>query len=598
MLEEDQTGMSRTSKWLPLLALLAIVAIVFAACGGAASPSPSSAAPTGGASQPPAASEEPFEAISYPETGEAPCGQEGYTGNFKKISAPDRYTVVFDLCGPDVAFLSKIAFSSFAINDAGWLEEKIDPEGSTNQAIVSEPNGTGPFKFVAWNRGSDVTMQANPDYWGETKPSYETLIIRWQTEAAQRLVDLQSRTVDGIDNVGPTDFTTIQDNPELQLQPRVGLNTFYIGFNNNPKVEGFDNSTNPFAKEEVRQAIAKGIDRQRIVDNYYPEGSEVATHFTPCSIPNACEGEPWYEFDAAAAKQELTDAGFDFSRTYKLSYRAAVRGYLPDPPVVATEIQTQLKNNLGINVELDLQEDGAYIDNADGGLLPDIHLLGWGADYPDMTNFLDYHFGAGASDQFGDKFDDLTAVLQQGAAGANDEERRPFYEQANNLIREHVPMIPVAHGASGVAYLADVEGAHASPLSNEQFSVMTPGDREQLVFVQNGEPKGLYCADESDGEALRICEQMIEGLYGYAVAGVEAEPVLAESCEPNDDLTQWTCTLRQGVTFHNGATFGAEDVVLSYAVQWDAAHPLHKARDNSFTYFSGLFGGFLNPPAE
>ena len=67
-------------------------------------------------------------------------------------------------------------------------------------------------------------------------------------------------------------------------------------------------------------------------------------------------------------------------------------------------------------------------------------------------------------------------------------------------------------------------------------------------------------------------------------------------CEPNAELTQWTCTLRQGVTFHDGATLDANDVVLSYAVQWDNDHPLHKGRDGSFTYFPALFGGLLNPP--
>jgi ABC-type transport system substrate-binding protein len=125
---------------------------------------------------------------------------------------------------------------------------------------------------------------------------------------------------------------------------------------------------------------------------------------------------------------------------------------------------------------------------------------------------------------------------------------------------------------------------------------MKPGDRDTMVFMQNAEPPGLYCADESDGEALRVCEQTSEALYSYEIGGTAAEPALATECTPNTELTTWTCSLRDGVTFHNGATLDANDVVLSYAVQWDAAHPLHKGRDNSFTYFPGLFGGFLNPP--
>ena len=71
----------------------------------------------------------------------------------------------------------------------------------------------------------------------------------------------------------------------------------------------------------------------------------------------------------------------------------------------------------------------------------------------------------------------------------------------------------------------------------------------------------------------------MEGLYGYEIAGTAAVPVLAEKCEPNAELTTWTCTLKSGVTFHDGASFDANDVVTSFAVQWDADHPLHKGRD-------------------
>jgi ABC-type transport system substrate-binding protein len=116
--------------------------------------------------------------------------------------------------------------------------------------------------------------------------------------------------------------------------------------------------------------------------------------------------------------------------------------------------------------------------------------------------------------------------------------------------------------------------------------------------MQNGEPAGLYCADESDGEALRVCEQVTEALLSYEIGGTTVQPGLAEDCVPNDDLTEWTCALRSGVTFHDGSELDANDVVMSWVVQWDAANPLHVGRDGSYTYFSSLWGGFVNAPAQ
>jgi ABC-type transport system substrate-binding protein len=293
----------------------------------------------------------------------------------------------------------------------------------------------------------------------------------------------------------------------------------------------------------------------------------------------------------------LADAGYPDGFETNLYLRDVVRPYLPEPTVVAQEIVDQLKTNLNITATIVVQESGTFIDNADAGVLDGMHLLGWGADYPDQTNFLDYHFGGGASAQFGDKFDDIVEALQVGASSPAAADREAAYTDANNAVREHVPMVPISHAGSAAAYKADVTDAQASPLTNEQFAVMGPGDRDEFVWMQNAEPIGLYCADESDGESLRACDQIQEGLYGYEIGGTAPIPALAEECTPNTDGTLWTCNLRQGVTFHNGATFDANDVVLSYAVQWDVEHPLHIGRDGSFTYFSALFGSFLNPPA-
>ncbi len=589
--------------------LLALLIPVLAACGSTpAAPAPTTApaateaapAPTEAPAATEAATEAPTEATTEEATEEpaasgesqavytegdlmavavTSCDAEGYTGQLREIAAVDPLTVRFSLCQPDPAFRSKAAFTPFAILPSEYLEST----GGTGE-LLEKPIGTGPYMVESWTRGDNITLKRNENYWGEPAAT-ETLIFRWSAEAAQRLLELQSGTVDGIDNPAPDAFEVIANDPSLQLIEREALNTFYVGMNN---------TYPPFDDVRVRQAIAMGLDRQRIVDNFYPPGSEVASHFVPCSIPNGCNGEEWYEFDPEAARALLAEAGYPDGFETTLEYRDVVRGYLPEPGRVAEDIQAQLLENLNIRITINVIESGAFIDLSDQGQLKGLHLLGWGADYPDVTNFLDYHFGGGASAQFGEKFPDLVEALRQGASQATDEERAPHYETANNLIKQYVPMVPVAHGGSGVAFKADVEGAHASPLSNEYFAVMTPGDRDTFVWMQNGEPAGLYCADESDGEALRVCEQVTEALLSYEIGGTAVQPGLAEDCTPNDDLTEWTCTLRSGVTFHDGSELDANDVVLSWAVQWDAAHPLHVGRDGSYTYFSALFGGFMN----
>jgi len=522
-----------------------------------------------------------LEAAAAPAPEEDACA---YGGEFASIEAVDDLTVKFTLCYPDVAFPSKLAFSAFAISPSEYLEST----GGGGE-LVEKPIGTGPYKLAEWVRGDHLTLEANPDYWGEPAKT-PTVIFRWSSEGAQRLLELESGTVDGIDNPTPDDFATIEANPDLKLYPREALNVFYVGFNRDYA---------PFDDEKVRQAMAMGIDRQRIVDNFYPVGSVVASHFTPCAIPGGCEGDAWYEFDPEAAKALLAEAGFPDGFETTITYRDVVRGYLPEPGVVAQDIQAQLAENLGIKAEIVVMESGAFIDAANAGQIQGIHLLGWGADYPDQTNFLDFHFGSGATPQFGAGFEDIWEVLKQAGSTTDLAERKTLYADANGLIKEHVPMVPVAHGGSATVFKATVEGAHSSPLTSEEFEVMAIPGQDTLVWMQNAEPIGLYCADETDGESLRACEQINESLLAYKTAGTEVIPSLAESYEANADLTEWTLKLRPDVTFHDGSAFDAQDVIASFNAWWDAANPTHVGRVGDFAYFSALFGAFKNaPPAE
>src|SRR5262245_47649683 len=249
--------MKRSTSLMRLLGMAAIAGILVGACAPAATPTaaptdtqapaPTSApaatdtaapAPTTAPAATDTAAPAPTTAPAATDTQAGPAftGLKfaapdcSYGGEFKSMEAVDQYTVKFDLCYPDPAFLSKAAFQTLAIQSQKYLDAN---GGDTNKMSVT-PNGTGPYTLKAWVKGDDITFEANPNYWG-TAPTIKTLIFRWSTEAAQRLVELQAGTVDGITSPAPDDLTKIQADSNLKLFPYSNPNIFYVGMNNTIK---------------------------------------------------------------------------------------------------------------------------------------------------------------------------------------------------------------------------------------------------------------------------------------------------------------------------------------------------------------------------
>jgi ABC-type transport system substrate-binding protein len=481
------------------------------------------------------------------------------------------------MCRPDPAFLAKAAFTPFSIQPREYLEGT----GGTGE-LLERPIGTGPFILDTWNRGDSVVLSRFDDYWGDPA-NVETLVIRWATEAAARLLELQSGTVDQITSISPDDYETVESDPNLQLLRDAHPNILYLAMTN---------TFEPFGVVNVRKAIAMGIDRQRIVDNFYPDGSEPASHFTPCSIPNGCQGEEWYEFDPEAARELLAEAGYPDGFETSIFYRDVFRVYLPEPGLVAVEFQTQLKENLNIDAEVVVvMESGEFIAESTTGKLDGFYLLGWGADYPHVTNFLDFHFSA-SNPQFGDPYPEIYEALEEAATIGDPSEAEPLYEQANNAIKELVPMVPIAHGASAQAALAGIK-TNVPPFGAVQMQYVDPG-KDTFVFMQNAEPISLYCGDETDGESLSACQQVVEPLLNYKIDSGDVVPALATGCEANENATVWVCTLREGVKFHNGSELDANDVVMSWAIGIDASNPYHVGNTGAYEYYSYLWDGLMN----
>ncbi len=558
---------------LSLFSLLLAFALIAAACGGGTTDTTAAAGgeattTTTVASTPDTT--QPAEPSPGFDGAVLDAGGCDYGGKVNTITAVDELTVQFELCSPDPAFLAKLAFGVFGIQPSEHLE-------ATGGAPLDNPIGTGPYSLAEWVRGDSVIFARNEAYYGDLAPS-ATAVLRWATESAGRLLELQSLQVDGITFPGTEDLATIEADPNLVLLDKPEPNIFYMGFTN---------TFAPWDDANVRKAVALGIDRQRIIDTFYPTGSETASHFTPCSVENGCEGDSWYDFDVDAAKALLAEAGLAEGFSTKIYYRDVTRGYLPTPGDVAADIQDQLKTNLNIDAEVVVVESGEFIQTSSAGGYDGIHLLGWTGDYPHVTNFLDFHFAA-SNAQFGDGYPEIYEPLEAASKLASAAEAAPLYAEANNAIKELVPMVPISHSAASYAAQASVEGAYAPPWGDVQFSLWDNG-KDTLVFMQGNEPISLYCADETDGESLRACGQIIEGLYSYTPDG-SVQPQLATECVANEELTSWTCNLRSGVVFHDGTAFDANDVVATFTAGLDAASPLHSGNSGVFEYYDYLWG--------
>ena len=570
-----------------VLALFAAAALVVAACGpdgpsDGAGPSGADATPT------------PIPLAVYPPDGPAPChqtaaadaGNAPYDGQLRRIQAPDPRTVVFELCDPDVTFLAKLAVPAFAIQDAGWLTAQVDPDRGGEQAIAAAMNGTGPFALESWQRGASIRLVPAETYRGDAADA--PLEIRWAADDRQRVGGLLDGSADAIEGIPATLVPTVEAADDVRLVARPPTNVLYVGMNARFA---------PFSDVRVRRAIALGIDRAALIADREDAGTVLPTHVTPCSIPYGCEGDGWPDFDPVAARALLADAGFPDGFTTTIQYRELPRAYLPDPTGTATALAAQLREHLGIEAALEPIPDDEYLDIVDRGEADGLHLLGRIATVADAARMLDPLLGAEATDEFGDRSTSISAALEAGHVldpGA----RREAYRRANDAIRSEVPLVPLAWVGSMTAAQDQLAFETASPWSQDRLADLHATGDDATVWMTTGEPDGLYCADETTPVADLVCAQVNEGLYGFRKGGIDPIPVLAEACEPDPEAATWTCRLRDGVRFSDGASLEAGDVILTFAAQWDAEHPLHRGRTGTFTRFESVFGGFLHAPAD
>ncbi len=133
------------------------------------------------------------------------------------------------------------------------------------------------------------------------------------------------------------------------------------------------------------------------------------------------------------------------------------------------------------------------------------------------------------------------------------------------------------------------------PVSGDMLDTAGParpaGAGGTFIFGRGGDSVQLDPAIVTDGESFRVTGQCLEPLYQYEPGSTRPIPALATECTANDDSTEWTCKLRQGVKFHDGTDFDADAVVFNFERWRFTDHPYH-FDSQVFEYYEYMWFGF------
>jgi peptide/nickel transport system substrate-binding protein len=393
---------------------------------------------------------------------------------YKSCEVTDENTVVLTLTKASSSFLGALALTNFTIASPDALQKYDADKGSVDEETgfkptgtygTEHPTGTGPFKFESWTRGDRLVMVRNDDYWGD-KAKIEKLIFRPISDNAARLQALQNGEIQGYDLVEPQDVETIEGDDNLQILDRPAFNVGYVTINQKVK---------PFDQIEVRQAVAAGLDRESVVNNFYGGRGEVAKEFMPPSLEGYSDNVAEYTYDPAKAKSLLQKAGVTIPLKVDFWYPTDIsRPYMPDPKRNFEAFAASLNKSGFKVVPHSAPWSPDYVGRVDEGTAGALNLIGWTGDYGDPDNFIGVFFQRPSS-QFGFTNDEISNTLDQAETETDPAKRTELYMEANEEIMRFLPGVPYVHTKPAIAFTANIEGYMTSPVSLEPFSLVSIG---------------------------------------------------------------------------------------------------------------------------
>lgn len=348
------------------------------------------------------------------------------------VKALNDTTLQVTLSQPTASFLPMLAHPSLVPVDkvliGRFAEKWTKPEHFV---------GSGPYKITDWVVNEKIIAVRNPRYWDDKHTVINTvtyLPISAETADVNRY---KAGEIDMTNTIPVNQFAQLKKTLGTEVHITPQLATYYYQFNTTKP---------PFNDARVRRALNMALDKDIIADKVMGQGQRPAWVISQPEIGGVTIASPDYaswprEKRIAEAKKLLADAGFDAAHplTFNLLYNT-----METHQRIAIAASSMWQKNLGVTAKLQNQEWKTMLDTMHTGNFDAVRYA-WIADYDDAATFLNT-FRTGDGENTSLYSNPAYDELMHSAAKAKDaNERGKDYQQAEAILAQDVPAIPVYH---------------------------------------------------------------------------------------------------------------------------------------------------------
>jgi len=357
-----------------------------------------------------------FERINRPDF-KSP--QKGWFSPIDHVEIVDPFTVRFHTKVPDPAMPARMALMY-------QLAPKYVAQVGDVQANL-KPVGTGPFKFVEWQKNERIVVEANEAHWSG-KPAVRRATWRPIPELGARIAALQTGQADLIVNVPPDQLQTLTTTRSVRVEKIPSCRIIYFGI---AQIKG-----GPLADRRVRQAINYAVDVQGIIDSVLLGNGKRINSAMPPNVWGYDPSIPLYEYNPQRAKELLTAAG---QTSLALTLQAPNGRWAMDKDIAQAVAGQLTENGIKTNVKI-IGEWGSYVRSVLDHKTEDIFMNGWCLPSlePDHWVTPNLHTGEPVSQYSNPEIDKL---MEQARAEMNADKRKQLYSQLLRLIHDDAPWL-------------------------------------------------------------------------------------------------------------------------------------------------------------